>query len=345
MNRIGGLSNSGEGGEKPHRFEPDEHGDLRRSAIKQVASGRFGVTTHYLVHAEDLQIKMAQGAKPGEGGQLPGNKVDERIAKARNSTPGVMLISPPPHHDIYSIEDLAQLVYDLTAVNPKARVSVKLVSEVGIGAIAAGVAKARAACVVIAGYEGGTGASPLSSLKRAGLPWELGLAETQQVLVENRLRDRIRVQVDGGLRTSRDIIVAALLGAEEFGMATASLVATGCVMLRKCHLNTCSVGIATQDPALRERYTGRPEDVIAYFTFVAEGVRARLARLGARSLDEIVARVERLRPRAVDPSRHPKARRLDLSAILTPPAAGPRRFARPVPWGLTANADHALICR
>ncbi|HET7502120.1 MAG TPA: glutamate synthase large subunit [Kofleriaceae bacterium] len=342
MNRLGGRSNSGEGGEEPHRFEPDEHGDLRRSAIKQVASGRFGVTTHYLVHAEDLQIKIAQGAKPGEGGQLPGNKIDDRIARVRCSTPGVTLISPPPHHDIYSIEDLAQLIYDLSCVNPTARVSVKLVSEYGVGTIAAGVAKARAGCVVIAGYEGGTGAAPLSSLKHAGLPWELGLAETQQVLVANRLRDRIRVQVDGGLRTSRDVIVAALLGAEEFGMATASLVATGCVMLRKCHLNTCSVGIATQDPALRERYTGRPEDVIAYFTFVAERVRERLAALGARSLDEVIGRVELLRPRAVS---HPKAGKLDLSAILAVPAEGPRRFARAVPWDTREHVDHDLIRR
>jgi len=342
MNRLGARSNSGEGGEEPHRFEPDENGDLRRSAIKQVASGRFGVTAHYLVNAEDLQIKIAQGAKPGEGGQLPGNKIDERIARVRCSTPGVTLISPPPHHDIYSIEDLAQLVYDLTCVNPTARVSVKLVSEVGVGTIAAGVAKARAGCVVIAGFEGGTGAAPLSSLKHAGLPWELGLAETQQVLVANKLRDRVRVQVDGGLRTSRDVIVAALLGAEEFGMATASLVATGCIMLRKCHLNTCSVGIATQDPGLRAKYTGRPEHVIAYFTFVAEGVRAHLARLGARSLDEIVGCVERLRQRAVD---HPKARLLDLSAILAPPIAGPRRFARAQPWDIADHVDHDLIRR
>ncbi|HEY5924135.1 MAG TPA: glutamate synthase large subunit, partial [Kofleriaceae bacterium] len=319
MNRIGAKSNSGEGGEEPHRFVPDENGDFRRSAIKQVASGRFGVTTHYLVNADDLQIKIAQGAKPGEGGQLPGNKIDERIAKARNSTPGVTLISPPPHHDIYSIEDLAQLVYDLTAVNPKARVSVKLVSEVGVGTIAAGVAKARAACVVIAGYEGGTGASPLSSLKRAGLPWELGLAETQQVLVENRLRDRIRIQVDGGLRTSRDIVVAALLGAEEFGMATASLIATGCVMLRKCHLNTCSVGIATQDPELRQKFTGKAEEVVAYFTFVAEAVRRRLAELGARSLDEIIGKVEYLKVRKRTLKKFDKTKDLDLGAIVRRP--------------------------
>ncbi len=348
MNRIGGRSNSGEGGEESHRFEPDANGDMRRSAIKQIASGRFGVTTHYLVSADDLQIKIAQGAKPGEGGQLPGAKVDERIAKVRCSTPGVTLISPPPHHDIYSIEDLAQLVYDLTAVNPTARVSVKLVSQVGVGLVAAGVAKARAACVVIAGYEGGTGASPLSSLKHAGLPWELGVAETQQVLVENRLRDRVRVQVDGGLRTSRDVIVAALLGGEEFGMATASLIATGCVMLRKCHLNTCSVGIATQDPELRKRYTGTPEEVVAYFTFVAEGVRAHLARLGVRSIDEIVGRVEKLRTRKRSLAWHGKAARLDLSAILQPPvvpANVPRRFARAQPWDLSDHVDHEVITR
>jgi len=348
MNRLGAKSNSGEGGEEPHRFIPDENGDFRRSAIKQVASGRFGVTAHYLVNADDLQIKIAQGAKPGEGGQLPGNKVDERIAKVRCSTPGVTLISPPPHHDIYSIEDLAQLVYDLTAVNPTARVSVKLVSEVGVGTIAAGVAKSRASCVVIAGYEGGTGASPLSSLKRAGLPWELGLAETQQVLVENRLRDRIRVQVDGGLRTSRDIVVAALLGAEEFGMATASLIATGCVMLRKCHLNTCSVGIATQDPELREKFTGRAEHVVAYFTFIAEAVRRRLAELGARSLDEIVGKVEYLKVKKRTLKKHAKTRELDLSAIVRRPIAHtklPLRFERAEPWDLADHIDHELIRR
>jgi len=341
MNRLGARSNSGEGGEEQHRFGTD-----RRSAIKQIASGRFGVTAHYLVSADDLQIKIAQGAKPGEGGQLPGNKVDERIAKVRCSTPGVTLISPPPHHDIYSIEDLAQLIYDLTAINPSARVSVKLVSEVGVGTIAAGVAKARAACVVIAGYEGGTGAAPLSSLKRAGLPWELGLAEAQQVLVGNRLRDRVRLQVDGGLRTSRDVVIAALLGAEEFGMATASLIATGCVMLRKCHLNTCSVGIATQDPELRARFTGTPEHVVQYFTFVAEGVRHQLARLGARSLDELVGRVDKLRARKRSLTWHPKAGSLDLSAILQAPVAPidvPRRFVAAQPWSLADHVDHAIL--
>jgi len=346
MNRLGGKSNSGEGGEEPHRFTADANGDLRRSAIKQIASGRFGVTPHYLVNAEDLQIKIAQGAKPGEGGQLPGQKVDERIAAVRNSTPGVMLISPPPHHDIYSIEDLAQLVFDLQTVNPTARVSVKLVSEVGIGAVAAGVAKAHAGCVVVSGYEGGTGAAALSSVKRAGLPWELGLAEAQQVLVENRLRGRVRVQVDGGLRTSRDVIVAALLGAEEFGMATASLVASGCVMLRKCHLNTCSVGIATQDPALRAKFTGKPEDVVAYFTFVAEGVRRHLAHLGVTSLDAVIGRVDRLKVRTRALAAKPKLRALDLSAIVAPPVAPadtPRRFVAAEPFDLTTHCDRDLI--
>ncbi|MCB9564657.1 MAG: glutamate synthase subunit alpha, partial [Kofleriaceae bacterium] len=351
MNRLGGKSNSGEGGEEPHRFEPDDNGDLRRSAIKQVASGRFGVTAHYLVNAEDLQIKVAQGAKPGEGGQLPGHKVDDRIAKVRCSTPGVSLISPPPHHDIYSIEDLAQLIYDLQVINPTARVSVKLVSEVGVGTIAAGVAKARAACVVIAGYEGGTGASPISSIKHAGLPWELGLAETQQTLVGNGLRDRIRIQVDGGLRTARDVVVGALLGAEEFGMATASLVATGCVMLRKCHLNTCSVGIATQDPELRGRFAGRPEDVVAYFTMIAEGVRELMVRLGVRRFDDLIGRVDRLR---VKGSSHWKASRVDLGAIVRPPAAPPvylgqaagsRHFVQARPWPVDDHVDHEILRR
>ncbi len=251
MNRIGGRSNTGEGGEDEARFEADENGDSRRSSIKQVASGRFGVTAHYLVNADELQIKMAQGAKPGEGGQLPGHKVDEVIARVRHSVPGVGLISPPPHHDIYSIEDLAQLIYDLKNVNPQARISVKLVAEVGVGTVAAGVSKAHADVVLISGHDGGTGASPLTSLKHAGAPWELGLAETQQVLVMNDLRSRIRVQTDGKLQTGRDVAVAALLGAEEFGFSTMPLVALGCIMMRKCHLNTCPVGIATQDPVLR----------------------------------------------------------------------------------------------
>jgi glutamate synthase (NADPH/NADH) large chain len=342
MNALGGRSNSGEGGEEPQRYLRDEDGRWRRSAIKQIASGRFGVTAHYLVNADDLQIKMAQGAKPGEGGQLPGHKVDERIAKVRCATPGVTLISPPPHHDIYSIEDLAQLVYDLTAINPAARVSVKLVSEVGVGTIAAGVAKARAGAVVIAGYEGGTGAAPLSSIKHAGLPWELGLAEAQQVLVANGLRDRVRLQVDGGLRTSRDVVVAALLGAEEFGVATAALVAAGCVMLRQCHLNTCVAGIATQDPALRARFGGTAEDVIQLFTFLAEGVRRHLARLGARTLGEVIGHPEHLRPRA---DRAGKAATLDLAPILATPTNpdARRRFVAAQPWSLADHLDHGLL--
>ncbi len=274
MNRIGGKSNTGEGGEDEARFQRDANGDWRRSAIKQVASARFGVTTNYLVNADELQIKMAQGAKPGEGGQLPGHKVDEVIARVRHSIPGVGLISPPPHHDIYSIEDLAQLIYDLKNVNPRARISVKLVAEVGVGTVAAGVAKAHADVVLISGDNGGTGASPLSSIKHAGIPWELGLAETQQVLVMNDLRGRIRVQTDGKLQTGRDVAIAALLGAEEFGFATAPLVAMGCIMMRKCHLNTCPVGIATQDPVLRAKFQGQPEHVINFFFFIAEQVRA-----------------------------------------------------------------------
>src|SRR2546421_8363098 len=256
MNRIGGKSNTGEGGEDPRRYRPDANGDLRRSAIKQVASGRFGVTAHYLVNADELQIKMAQGAKPGEGGQLPGHKVDEYIARIRHSTPGVGLISPPPHHDIYSIEDLKQLIFDLRCANPGARISVKLVSEVGVGTVAAGVAKANSDHVVIAGHDGGTGASPVSSIQSAGVPWEIGLAETQQTLVMNKLRDRIVVQTDGQMKTGRDVVVGALLGAEEFGFSTAPLITMGCIMMRACHLNTCPVGIATQDPELRKRFRG-----------------------------------------------------------------------------------------
>jgi glutamate synthase (NADPH/NADH) large chain len=346
MNRLGGRSNSGEGGEEARRYIPDENGDLRSSKIKQVASARFGVTTHYLVNAEDLQIKIAQGAKPGEGGQLPGHKVDERIAKVRHSTPGVTLISPPPHHDIYSIEDLAQLIYDLQTVNPAARVSVKLVSEVGVGTVAAGVAKAHAGCVIIAGGAGGTGASPVSSIKHAGLPWELGLAETQQVLVQNDLRGRIRVQTDGGLRTGRDVAVAALLGAEEYGMATAALIVEGCIMLRKCHLNTCSVGIATQDGELRKRFTGNADDVVNFFVMVAEQLRRIMARLGFRTIDDMVGRVDRLRVRRE--LHHWKARKLDLTAILAQPAAPAdrqRRFVEAVPWDLSDHLDHELIAR
>jgi glutamate synthase (NADPH/NADH) large chain len=292
-----------------------------RSAIKQVASGRFGVTTEYLVNADDLQIKMAQGAKPGEGGQLPGRKVDKIIAGVRYSTPGVGLISPPPHHDIYSIEDLAQLIHDLKNANPRARISVKLVSEVGVGTVAAGVSKARSDHVTIAGFEGGTGASPLTSLTHAGSPWEIGLAETQQTLVRNGLRGRIAVQVDGGLRTGRDVVVGAMLGADEFGFATAPLIAAGCIMMRKCHLNTCPVGIATQDPVLRKRFTGEPEHVINYFFFVAEEVRELMAKLGFRTFSEMVGRVDKLdMVRAID---HWKAKGIDLSRLLYQEPAKP----------------------
>jgi glutamate synthase (NADPH/NADH) large chain len=314
MNRIGGRSNTGEGGEESDRYRPLANGDSMRSAIKQVASGRFGVTTEYLVNADDLQIKMAQGAKPGEGGQLPGHKVDKKIARVRHSTPGVGLISPPPHHDIYSIEDLAQLIHDLKSANPAARISVKLVSEVGVGTVAAGVSKARADHVTISGFEGGTGASPLTSLTHAGSPWEIGLAETQQTLVLNGLRGRIAVQVDGGLRTGRDVAIGALLGADEFGFSTAPLIAAGCIMMRKCHLNTCPVGVATQDPILRKRFTGTPEHVINYFFFVAEELREIMAQLGFRQLEEMIGRVDKLdMRRAVD---HWKAKGVDLSKIL-----------------------------
>ncbi len=344
MNRIGARSNTGEGGEDEARFERDANGDWRRSSIKQVASGRFGVTTNYLVNADELQIKIAQGAKPGEGGQLPGHKVDEVIARVRHSIPGVQLISPPPHHDIYSIEDLAQLIYDLKNVNPRARISVKLVSEVGVGTVAAGVAKAHADLVLISGDSGGTGASPLTSIKHAGAPWELGLAETQQVLVMNDLRGRIRVQTDGKLQTGRDVVVAALLGAEEFGFSTAPLIALGCVMMRKCHLNTCPVGIATQDPVLRARFQGAPEHVINYFFFVAEEVRELMAQMGFRSMDEMIGRVDRLEMRtAVD---HWKARGLDFSAILHNPQV-PGRVARRCligqDHGLSQALDYRLI--
>ncbi|MFA7596530.1 MAG: glutamate synthase large subunit [Novosphingobium sp.] len=314
MNRIGGRSNTGEGGEEVDRFTPLPNGDSMRSRIKQVASGRFGVTAEYLVNSDDIQIKMAQGAKPGEGGQLPGHKVDKVIGKVRHSTPGVGLISPPPHHDIYSIEDLAQLIHDLKNVNPVARISVKLVSEVGVGTVAAGVSKARADHVTISGYEGGTGASPLTSLTHAGSPWEIGLAETQQTLLLNDLRSRIAVQADGGIRTGRDVAVAALLGADEFGFATAPLIAAGCIMMRKCHLNTCPVGVATQDPVLRARFTGQPEHVINYFFFVAEELRRIMAEMGFRTVQEMVGRVDRLDARkAVD---HWKAHGIDLSRLL-----------------------------
>jgi len=317
MNRIGGRSNTGEGGEEVDRFKPLPNGDSMRSAIKQVASGRFGVTTEYLVNSDMMQIKMAQGAKPGEGGQLPGHKVDEVIAKVRHSTPGVGLISPPPHHDIYSIEDLAQLIFDLKNVNPRGDVSVKLVSEVGVGTVAAGVAKARADHVTIAGFEGGTGASPLTSIKHAGSPWEIGLAETHQTLVLNRLRGRIAVQVDGGLRTGRDVVVGALLGADEFGFSTAPLIAAGCIMMRKCHLNTCPVGVATQDPVLRAKFQGKPEHVINYFFFVAEEVREYMAALGFRTFSEMIGQTEVLnKDRAI---AHWKAKGLDFSRIFYKP--------------------------
>jgi glutamate synthase (NADPH) large chain len=331
MNRLGGRSNTGEGGEDPDRFSPDADGDLRRSAVKQVASGRFGVTSEYLVNADDLQIKMAQGAKPGEGGQLPGHKVYPWIAKTRYSTPGVGLISPPPHHDIYSIEDLAQLIHDLKNANPAARVHVKLVAEVGVGTVAAGVSKAHADVVLISGHDGGTGAAPLTSIKHAGAPWELGLAETQQTLLRNKLRDRIVVQVDGQLKTGRDVIIAALLGAEEFGFASAPLVVSGCIMMRVCHLDTCPVGVATQNPELRARFNGKPEFVVNFFEFIAEEVREHLAQLGARSLEEIIGRVDLLD--AALAVEHWKASGLDLSPVL---------YAPPLPDGAAAEGPGKL---
>ncbi|MEM9500662.1 MAG: glutamate synthase large subunit [Pseudomonadota bacterium] len=344
MNRIGGRSNTGEGGEEPFRFQPMDNGDSMRSRIKQVASGRFGVTTEYLVNSDDIQIKMAQGAKPGEGGQLPGHKVDKRIGAVRHSTPGVGLISPPPHHDIYSIEDLAQLIHDLKNVNTGARISVKLVSEVGVGTVAAGVSKARADHVTISGYDGGTGASPLTSLTHAGSPWEIGLAETQQTLLLNDLRSRIAVQVDGGLRTGRDVAIGALLGADEFGFATAPLIAAGCIMMRKCHLNTCPVGVATQDPELRKRFTGQPEHVVNYMFFVAEELRQIMAEMGFRTVEEMVGRVDRL-----DMTRmhhHWKARGIDLSRLLHKPELpqdAPLHNTEVQDHGLGAALDNALI--
>ena len=344
MNRIGGKSNTGEGGEEADRFKPLPNGDSMRSAIKQIASGRFGVTTEYLVNSDMMQIKMAQGAKPGEGGQLPGHKVDATIARVRHSTPGVGLISPPPHHDIYSIEDLAQLIFDLKNTNPEGLVSVKLVSEVGVGTVAAGVAKARADHVTISGFEGGTGASPLTSLKHAGSPWEIGLAETHQTLVVNRLRGRIAVQVDGGLRTGRDVIVGALLGADEFGFSTAPLIAAGCIMMRKCHLNTCPVGVATQDPVLRARFTGQPEHVVNYFFFLAEEVREYMAAMGYRKFDELVGQSDWLnKDRAID---HWKARGLDFTKLFHKPHA-PKgvaiRHCEAQDHGLDKVLDNALI--
>jgi glutamate synthase (NADPH/NADH) large chain len=336
MNRLGGKSNTGEGGEDPDRLYDPE----RRSSIKQVASGRFGVTAEYLTNSDDIQIKMAQGAKPGEGGQLPGHKVYPWVAKTRHSTPGVGLISPPPHHDIYSIEDLKQLIHDLKNANPAARVHVKLVSEVGVGTVAAGVSKAHADVVLISGHDGGTGASPLTSLKHAGGPWELGLAETQQTLLMNDLRDRIVVQADGQLKTGRDVVIAALLGAEEFGFATAPLVVSGCIMMRVCHLDTCPVGVATQNPVLRERFTGKPEFVVTFFEYIAEEVRELLAQLGFRSLDEAVGQVEALDVvRAVD---HWKASGLDLTPILHVPTELPEGMARRNTTGQDHGLDKAL---
>ena len=344
MNRIGGRSNTGEGGEDEARFRPDPNGDLRRSAVKQVASARFGVTTNYLVNADDLQIKIAQGAKPGEGGQLPGHKVDEVVARVRHAIPGVALISPPPHHDIYSIEDLAQLIYDLKNVNPQARISVKLVAESGVGTVAAGVAKAHADVILICGYDGGTGASPISSIRHAGIPWELGLSETQQVLVMNDLRSRVRLQVDGKLQSGRDVAIAALLGAEEFGFATMPLISMGCIMMRKCHLNTCPVGVATQDPELRKRFKGQPEHVINFLFFIAEDLRQIMAQLGFRRVDEMVGRVDCLVQRPdVD---HWKARGLDLSSVLHNPQV-PTRVGRRClikqDHGLEKSLDYQLI--
>jgi glutamate synthase (NADPH/NADH) large chain len=342
MNRIGGKSNTGEGGEDPARNIVDQNGDLRRSAIKQVASGRFGVTSEYLVNADDIQIKMAQGAKPGEGGQLPGNKVYPWIAKVRYSTPGVGLISPPPHHDIYSIEDLAQLIHDLKNANDQARIHVKLVAEVGVGTVAAGVSKAHADVVLISGHDGGTGASPLTSLKHAGAPWELGLAETQQTLMLNGLRDRIVLQVDGQMKTGRDVLIAALLGAEEFGFATAPLVVSGCVMMRVCHLDTCPVGVATQNPELRKKFNGKPEFVETFFEYIAEEVRELLAQLGFKKLEDAIGQVELLDTNAA--VSHWKANGLDLAPILIAPENGTaRRNITTQNHGLENALDNELI--
>jgi len=316
MNRLGGKSNTGEGGEDPARFTPLPNGDSKRSAIKQVASGRFGVTIWYLTNADELQIKIVQGAKPGEGGELPGRKVDQTIANIRHSTPGVGLISPPPHHDVYSIEDIAQLIHDLKNANPGARISVKLGSEIGVGTIAAGVTKAKTDHLVIAGHDGGTGASPITSIKHAGLPWELGIAETHQVLVKNNLRSRVVLQTDGQIKTGRDVAMAFLLGAEEVGFATAPLVTLGCIMMRKCHLNTCPVGVATQDPELRKKFSGSPDYVVNYFFMVAEELRRVMAALGIRTVNEMVGRVDLLETgKAID---HWKAKGLDFTSILTP---------------------------
>jgi glutamate synthase domain-containing protein 2/glutamate synthase domain-containing protein 3 len=351
MNRLGGKSNTGEGGEDPERFEPDANGDLRRSAIKQVASGRFGVTVDYLVNADQIQIKMAQGAKPGEGGQLPGHKVDDYIARIRYSTPGVGLISPPPHHDIYSIEDLKQLIYDLRCANPSASVSVKLVAEVGVGTVASGVAKANADHVTISGHDGGTGASPQSSVQGAGVPWEIGLAEAQQTLLLNDLRSRITVEVDGQIKTGRDVVIGALLGADEFGFSTAPLIALGCIMMRVCHLNTCPVGVATQDPELRSRFRGVPEHVTSYLLFVADEVRGLMARLGVRRFEDLIGHAEMLE--ADEAIEHWKSRGVDLSMVLgtldLPPEVARRRTRAQVPvlddaldWELVSMCEPAI---
>ena len=312
MNRLGGKSNTGEGGEDEMRYTVAENGDSMRSAIKQVASARFGVTSYYLTMADELQIKMAQGAKPGEGGQLPGHKVDDWIGRVRHSTPGVGLISPPPHHDIYSIEDLAQLIFDLKNANRAARISVKLVSKAGVGTIAAGVAKAKSDVVLISGFDGGTGASPISSIKHAGLPWELGLAESHQTLVKNKLRSRVVLQADGQMKTGRDIAIATLLGAEEWGVATAALIVEGCIMMRKCHLNTCPVGVATQDPELRKRFTGDPDHVVNFFKFITQELREIMAELGFRTINEMVGQVDCLEQRT--DVKHWKYKKIDLVA-------------------------------
>ena len=336
MNELGGKSNTGEGGEDPIRFKPLDNGVSKRSAIKQVASGRFGVTMHYLTNSDELQIKISQGAKPGEGGELPGKKVDEYIAKIRHSTPGVGLISPPPHHDIYSIEDMAQLIHDLKNANRSSRISVKLVSEIGVGTIASGVVKAKTDHLVIAGHDGGTGASPLTSIKHAGLPWELGVAETHQTLVMNNLRSRVILQTDGQLKTGRDVAIAALLGAEEFGFATAPLVTLGCIMMRKCHLNTCPVGIATQDKELRKKFKGKPEHVVNYLFMVAKDLRSIMAELGFKTVDEMIGRVDCLEAdSAID---HWKRKGLDFSNILKP---AEKIFENTEVYN-TAQQDHGL---
>jgi len=344
MNRIGGKSNTGEGGEDPARYVPEPNGDSKNSAIKQVASGRFGVTSYYLTQARELQIKMAQGAKPGEGGELPGRKVYPWIAKVRHSTPGVGLISPPPHHDIYSIEDLAQLIHDLKNSNHRARISVKLVSEIGVGTIAAGVAKGHADVVLISGHDGGTGASPQTSIKHAGLPWELGLAETHQTLVLNNLRSRIAVETDGQLKTGRDVIIAALLGAEEFGFATTALVTLGCIMMRVCHLDTCPVGVATQNPELRKKFAGDPAHVVNFMRFIAQEMREHMAELGFRTINEMVGRSDKIEMR--DAVEHWKAKGLDYSAILYQPRVGPEvgRYCQiPQNHGLENALDNQVL--